>query len=370
LLLRSTGYSAPIWYHPDTELGWTLRPGVSGWQSREGRAFVESNADGWRDAEHSLIKAPDVYRIAILGDSYSEAMQVGREEAYWSLLPQRLTGCNFAPGKRIEVLNFGVSGYGTAQESLLLASKALPYQPDLVLLQFTNGNDVSDNSRALAEENLRPYFTLGENGALQIDNTFAAAPAFRSRFSMAHQLLRSVSDHSRVVQLLHTVRSQQAIRNANAHIKTNEPAAAGVEQGLEPLVLAAPRDKRWNEAWQITEKLIEGTHNFVRLNNMRFLVMTVPYAIQVHPDARVRAELQNKLGVPDLLYPDRRIVDLARRSGFDAVTIAPEMQRLADEKNIYFHGFANVGMGRGHWNADGHRVAADLVSRRLCGSPG
>ena len=51
----------------------------------------------------------------MLGDAFSEAMQVALEDSYWAQLPERLESCGFRPGKRIEVLNFGVRDYGTAQ---------------------------------------------------------------------------------------------------------------------------------------------------------------------------------------------------------------------------------------------------------------
>ena len=35
--LRVAGFSAPVWYQPDAELGWKLRPGAQGWFTAEGR---------------------------------------------------------------------------------------------------------------------------------------------------------------------------------------------------------------------------------------------------------------------------------------------------------------------------------------------
>ena len=47
--LRLLGVSAPIWHRPDPELGWALRPGVSGEFRQEGHARGAVNADGRRD---------------------------------------------------------------------------------------------------------------------------------------------------------------------------------------------------------------------------------------------------------------------------------------------------------------------------------
>ena len=83
IVLRIMGFSAPVWYRPDAQLGWTLRPGMNAWYTREGRSHVVINAEGRRDGETALEKPAGVYRIVVLGDSYSEAMQVAREQAYW-----------------------------------------------------------------------------------------------------------------------------------------------------------------------------------------------------------------------------------------------------------------------------------------------
>ena len=134
LFLRVAGYQAREPYGPDPVLGWTLRPGVTGWFGKEGGALVSVNAAGRRDEHVPMGKPDNVYRIAVLGDSYSEAFQVEREQAYWALLPRLLQQCGFQPGRRFQVLNFGVSGYGTGHQYLTLVSRAFLYQPDLVML--------------------------------------------------------------------------------------------------------------------------------------------------------------------------------------------------------------------------------------------
>src|SRR5437660_11280978 len=88
--LRLAGFSYPNFWEPDPVTGSKLRPGMEGWQRDEGRAFVKVNSQGWRDREHSVAKPAGTYRIAVLGDSYAEAMQVDLERTFWSLLPKKL----------------------------------------------------------------------------------------------------------------------------------------------------------------------------------------------------------------------------------------------------------------------------------------
>ena len=127
-------------YRPDPTFGWGLWPGTAGMFTSEGHAFVRINSVGMRDHEHPIAKPAGVYRIAVLGDSYTDATQIPLDSTYWARLPGLLTSCG-RPG--VEVLNFGVAGYGTVQEWLML-HRASIYSPDLILLQITPGNDVRD----------------------------------------------------------------------------------------------------------------------------------------------------------------------------------------------------------------------------------
>jgi hypothetical protein len=120
ILLRVVGYSYPLFYTPDYYRGFALLPGVEGHYQREGESYVRINSDGLRDREHSKAKPADTVRIAVLGDSFAEAMHVPMEQTFWSLLERKLQECNVFPGKQVEVIKFGVSGYGTAQELLTL----------------------------------------------------------------------------------------------------------------------------------------------------------------------------------------------------------------------------------------------------------
>jgi hypothetical protein len=359
LLLRAMGYSYPRWYQPDPQLGWVLRPGVSGWFTGEGRSFVQINSAGQRDRERPMEKPEGVYRIAVLGDAYAEAMQVPLEDTYWAQLPGRLESCGFQPGKRIEVLNFGVRDYGTAQAYLVLQNSAVRYRPDLVLLQFDNGNDVRDNSRALDGIRGRPYFTLDEQGRLRLDDSFTSDEAYRRRTSLASRAFRVLADGSRTLQLLRRVPEMPLM--SSAHAKRN-----GNEAGLEVKTLAAPTDRLWEEAWRVSEALITKVAEFASAHGAKVAVVTVPFAMEVHPDAAWRERIQQKYGVPDLAYPDRRVASFARDKGMLAIMLAPEMKALAARTGSYLYGYENRELGFGHWNHHGHRAVADIIARALC----
>jgi hypothetical protein len=98
----------------------------------EYRHAFTTNSAGLRGAkEYAPIKPAGTYRIIVLGDSVALGHGVGDEETFAALLERALT-----PIRPTEVLNLGVSGYGTAEELIQLRHVGLSYQPDLVVLAY------------------------------------------------------------------------------------------------------------------------------------------------------------------------------------------------------------------------------------------
>ena len=317
--VRLSGFSAPFWYRPDPVAGWTLRPGTQGWFTKRfataNPVYVRVSEAGFRDREHTLDKPDDVFRVAVLGDEQSEAMHVELAETWWSLLGGELEGCSLAGGRRVEMLNFGVNGYGTAQELAVLESVAMRYQPDLVLLQFSAGNDPQNNSFALSHDKQRPYYRLDREGRPRIDASFSTAPDFLRHAAPSHELARRIGDRSRAVQWLSML---------------PEPRYwVGVQKAL----LGPPPGELWEEAWRISEALVLRMNEFSRRNGARFSVAIVPAA-------------------PESSYGSERIAAFTAKHGIQSVT-------LALDKAQYY------GV---RWNSDGQRAAAQRLASALCGS--
>jgi hypothetical protein len=236
--LRVVGYSAPQWYQLDAELGWKLRPHRQGFHVQDGRrTHVRINNAGFRDRDRFVDKLDGVYRIAVLGDEVSEAMQVELTDTWWWRLPPLLRSCTSR--LRVEVLDFAVGGYGTAQELVTLETTAMRYQPDLVLLQFSSANDVADNSFALSRQKLRPFYRVDARGVPRISESFAASPAFERRMQTRYRLGEEIADHSRAFQLARQLAELGFIGEARAD--------------RDITLLGEPRGELWEEAWHVTE---------------------------------------------------------------------------------------------------------------------
>ncbi len=93
------------------------------------------NSLGFSEREFSRRKPPDVYRIAVLGDSFTVAVGVPVTDRFTTRLEHMLNASR-PRGVRYEVLNFGRVGADTEHEVRLLRSVVFPLQPDFALLQW------------------------------------------------------------------------------------------------------------------------------------------------------------------------------------------------------------------------------------------
>ena len=57
-------------------------------------------------------------------------------------------------------MSFGVSGHGSGQQLMTLRHHVWKYDPDVVVLAFFAGNDISDNNAELAAYKVKPFFDL------------------------------------------------------------------------------------------------------------------------------------------------------------------------------------------------------------------
>lgn len=355
-MLRLAGVRYPAFYKPDPIRGYGLRPGASGLWSREGRGEVTINRDGLRDREHGLGVRPGLLRIAVLGDSFSEAFQVDLQDTWWKQLEGRLNArsdCALSRGfpGGVEIINFGVGGYGTGLELLTWRQQARRYQPGMALLAMYLGNDIQDNTpRSMPD---RPVFRFGANGDLTLDRTFLQSPGSRFRFSPIGRLLDALVDHSALLQLANEAKNRFA---ASRH----GPAAEDLEAELK-----GPSDDP--QGWAITAALLRRLRDEVKASGADLVVTSVSTPAQVFPDRALRSKLQAAPG-PGPFAREQRLETILGPLGVPYLPLAPELQRRADRQALTLHGFKGQQPGLGHWNPQGHRLAAEVLAERLCAS--
>ncbi len=102
-----------LFYQRNAFYGWGYITNKKGWQLTEEneKVSIEINSHGMRDKDYNYAKtSPDIFRILLLGDSFTAAFQVPLGQTYHAILEQHL---NEACTSRVEVIDAGVSYYGT-----------------------------------------------------------------------------------------------------------------------------------------------------------------------------------------------------------------------------------------------------------------
>jgi len=143
-------------YRHDAELGWSPVPNSHSAAALPRTIDVRHNSLGVRDAEFARNGKPT---IAFIGDSLTWGYNVEARERFSDLLRGQLPNYN--------VVNAGVSGYGTDQEYLLLRRLWKDITPSIVVLMFCVENDHADNASNLRYFNYKPYLEASPNGGGQ-----------------------------------------------------------------------------------------------------------------------------------------------------------------------------------------------------------
>jgi hypothetical protein len=124
-LYEKVATDTTAYYQYDSLLGWTYRPNSS---SENG--YYNFNSQGIRGSKvYSQLPASDTIRIALLGNSAVFSAEVRDTQSLAYYLEKTLQ----AEGKAVEVINFGVGGYGNDQALLNWKFKAKNFKPDLVV---------------------------------------------------------------------------------------------------------------------------------------------------------------------------------------------------------------------------------------------
>jgi lysophospholipase L1-like esterase len=129
-------------YAPKPNLHWvslSARPGDTGARvSGDDPRALDTNSYGLTDREYPLEKAPNIRRIAWLGDSVSRGFGVESADRFESRIETRLNEeAHRLSGLGVEVLNFSVDGYRTTQLYYVGVEKAPEFRPDVYILTLT-----------------------------------------------------------------------------------------------------------------------------------------------------------------------------------------------------------------------------------------
>ena len=106
----------------NSKLGWTIKKNGTS-------KLYQANSSGVRSSKDYELDPPNnILRIATFGDSFTHCDNVGNDETWQAILESFDTD--------LEVMNFGVGGYGLDQSYLRYLDDGQQYKPHIVFIGF------------------------------------------------------------------------------------------------------------------------------------------------------------------------------------------------------------------------------------------
>jgi hypothetical protein len=203
---RMDEWGGGLGYHYHQTLGWFPVPNSQTTFADQRTISIAHNRNGFRDPEPSLDDRPGVL---FLGDSFVWGYNVEVADRFTEKLRAR------HPER--QVYNFGVAGYSTDQEYLMLQQHFKEYHPHIVFLVFCTENDDAGNcSSTSGGRYYKPYFTVGSKGL-----TLQGVPVPRSDrvLCLQHPVL------TKPYLIRYAVRASRNLLYPPARFKTSPTAA-------------------------------------------------------------------------------------------------------------------------------------------------
>lgn len=326
-------------YEYSPVLGWKNKAGAEGiFHTPDATTRVSINSKGQRDIEHEY-KKDGRFRILVLGDSFVWGYGVEQDSRFTEHLRELL-------GDGTEIINAGVSGYGTDQELLYYKAEGSRYSPDLVILAFGTFDAKHDNVQAVAYTYPKPYFSIEEK-SLQLHNV----PVPERAYEWNERL--DIEKRYREEARKNISRSKRIRKFLRRHFKTYGFISDGIkavrssvrdrlksDPRLLDYILKKKSSKKKDALLVLTEEIIMELDRQVESDNAKFIVLMVPY----------RSHLKK---LPDTIYY-KMLKFCDERGIFCIDPYSRFFENYKNGKELYFKHDE-------HWNETGHRLIAEEI---------
>lgn len=364
---QDPGYQFPKeFYHLDQRYGWRHTPKNSGefrgWRypHAEFRTRVSINVQGFRDAEDYRYE-PDMFRVAVLGDSFIQAVQVEQEEA----IPEKLADVLKSSGIETRVYNFGVSSIGTIHQYRIFQEEIVHLKPDVVVLSFFP-NDLVDNSPHYKKERpqLAPRYEY-KDGQLIVHpfdrpNQDGLLIAHPTNIKQSDSLDSATARVNAVRQLSQTFPFLKSLEFLKLYMIDKLGLRTDYEYPFDIYRKVYP--PQLNESVRLMHDLLIKLKDEAFAIGAEFVVVMLPAREQVLPQYWDEHVAQRRYILKaedfDLQKPTRELKEFLERENINHLDLMPVFQSADDPQKLYYE-FDH------HFNAAGHALAVNELARYL-----
>ncbi len=300
------------------------------------KTIYNINADGWnsRHDKYNQVKGGK-YRIAIIGDSYVEALMVDYRASLAEQLEDRLGNDKF------EVYRFGISGAALSEYFQILREEAVKYSPDLAVIVLVH-NDFDESyefvpgryTSSFLKINIKNGRVIGEIPPTEYHETLKEY-LLRSSAIFRYFIYNKGINVDNIKRLIFRDTNKEEVYQANIDISNLE------------------NKEKNNEI--VTEYLMKEIKKVATQHNMDILIIMDGDRYGIYDGKDPEFSYIN--GVLSL---NRMAQKVAAKCHIPFIDLHPIFWEDYQRKKKKFNSVSDA-----HWNTYGHEIAADTIYRYL-----
>ncbi len=339
-------------YGVDDKASYSHRKNVSGIWATENRAKVSINSLGFRSNGTALKAekpAQNVFKVGLVGDSMTEALQVADNQTFSALIEKNLQ----SQGYDIAVYNLGLAGATPAIEAIRARQFAQSLDLDLIIIIDDPYSLTHKINRSVG--GTLPHYKLSEENDVVIAHPYLNSRSYKFKQSSIGKGVYFLIEHSRLVSVLNNRLNRGFFDELMSQLKLNKASSTEnkKECGEESLsVLARLYNKEKSKNTKFLKAFFQDLSKIQKEQQTKIILAMHDSWLDCSMTLEVSA------------YAN--ISRLAQDHSLGFLNLKKELknQMLQGEDIKNLRGFG-VKQGAGHLNHHGHQAFSDVLSAHI-----
>lgn len=280
------------------------------------------NSKGFKDREFNQEKAPGIYRILGIGDSFAYGV-VPYQYNYYTRLEEKLNQLE----KKVEIINMGIPGLGPKDYLSIFVDEGLELNPEMAIVSFFVGNDFTDSQSA---RSIYSYSYIASFIKLAID----LQKSYEGRQingNIVYEDDRPSLDEEKFLE----------IQTSRSYIYLKE-------------------NNNFQNQLKLAVSYLRKIKDICEAKDIEFLVVIIPDELQVNEklQSQVIQALGNSRDNFDFTLPNRLLSRELEGEKIKYIDMLSEFKSVSRSKRVYKPQDT-------HWNIAGNELAAEMIYKYL-----
>jgi hypothetical protein len=317
-----------MYFEPDPFTGYKLKPNSVGYFQQQIPA--QTNKNGHRDELVSVEKTDGVFRILVIGDSFTVGANVVQDDVYPEALETLLNRNATVP---VEVINAGVGGWQPFHYAQYYEHYGWKFSPDLTLIGFPVGSDTYNQITKVHQSRTA---VLGRRVSREAAlGRFIRFKVFMYNHSNIARLILYKGPNTGNVSRQHCLDFTDQYLEMQSHRMRNH----------------LKRTKTLEEKARNSIDQIKRIKNLAERNSIPLVVILIPDENQINSNLQQVLLTDEERDRFDFEMPQSMLKDMFADAAVPIIDLLPNF--LEDTRCLY--------MNDTHWTAEGHALAARII---------